>query len=100
MPVPFLAASGSGRHAAAAALENALGQTPDRNTNDAWLANPLPTRAHTFGKFGRIALRYCTGAVFFPSAISCSTLRVGCNHSEDSAPPPQPDDGPPAVPQR
>jgi hypothetical protein len=27
MPVPFLAASGSGRHAAAAALENALGQT-------------------------------------------------------------------------
>jgi len=27
MPVPFLAALGSGRHAAAAALENALGQT-------------------------------------------------------------------------
>jgi hypothetical protein len=27
MPVPFLAASGSGRHAAAAALDNALGQT-------------------------------------------------------------------------
>src|ERR1700732_3857951 len=27
MPVPFLAALGSGRHAAAAALKNALGQT-------------------------------------------------------------------------
>jgi hypothetical protein len=27
MPIPFLAASGSGRHAAVAARDNALGQT-------------------------------------------------------------------------
>src|SRR5262245_32502555 len=30
MPVPFLAAPGSGRHAAAAALQNALGQTESK----------------------------------------------------------------------
>jgi hypothetical protein len=30
MPVPFLAANGSGRHAAAAAFNNALGQSQSK----------------------------------------------------------------------
>ena len=59
---------------------------PTGNINDAQLIKPTSNVRVPSGKLGRITLRYCTGAVFFPSAISSLTLRVGSNRSGEVLP--------------
>src|SRR5262249_6335356 len=57
------------------------------NINDARLTKPTSNvYVPSAGKLGRIALRYCTRAVFFPSAISSLTLTVGSNRSGEFCP--------------
>src|SRR6266404_6101319 len=86
MPAPFLPL-----RAQVGTPQRRPSKTPSdkrtQNINGAQLTKPTSdVRVPFAGRLGRIALRYCTGAVFFPSAISCLTLSVASNRSREFGP--------------